>query len=389
VSRFTFNHSNNDGRQTIAVFGSYGDTAYDRIVTQANPSFVRLATYLASTPDGQHDAEYVHGLVDPSIGIGRFLQEEFGDRVTFDTRHFYVDGVKETGALANHVKDMVMSGSDDWARFARFLVNLLSNPSRRAQEAVWKWVEGNGLTITEDGRFLGYKGVSAEGTSISSGPNNFVDGVLYKEGKTTVVPYAIGTVVSKRRQDVDDTPGGGCSVGLHVGTESYAKGWGPRTITVAINPADVVSAPDHDLSWKIRVCALEVISEADDEQFAGPSYDLNPEPAPEPEVEGDLEDERSLVEVVADETDAITEPVTLEEAVASYQAANPHWDVTTLPDIAGSIPALKADLADKGLGHKPLARRWAPLTTEASVRRYRKSNGISLNLGTKVKDALS
>jgi hypothetical protein len=48
----------------------------------------------------------------------------------------------------------------------------------------------------------------------------------------------------------------------------------------------------------------------------------------------------------------------------------------TLAQIAEQIPALKEDLANRDFGHKPLARKWSAVTTESSVRRYRKAHNI-------------
>lgn len=432
--------TNRDGQQTLSVIGE----DFEKVVPFGHPNFNGLVDYLMNHPE--HDEDYVRGLVDPTVGIGKRLQAEFGNRVTFDLHHVFLDGQKVEGTLARLgevIKTNLLAGGEDWVRFVRFLVNLDNNPSKRAKEAVWKWIEANGLTVTEDGRFLGYKAVLDNGLSSSSGPMNYVNGVLLNEGKRCQVPHEVGSVISKKRADVDDTPGGGCSVGLHVGTEAYARGFAPRLMTVAIDPADVVSVPDSNLEWKIRVCRYEVISLADPKQFESLSYDLHQDESDDEDAAGgewkvvehdglgttvletfDSEEAAeeayaSWVEsnpegdfdVVGPALDAIEEPEDripgtttpkpeeepadqddasdplVEDSMASGKV-EPSKDLT-LAENAALVEDLRTDLHNPSLGHKPLARKWAHLTTEASVRRYRKSQGIKTSFGAKVKDAVS
>ena len=451
-STVQFNHSNQDGRQTIAVnlVTSKGESV-QRIVTQTNPQFKRLVEYLIT--NDIHDADFVHGLVDPTVGIGRMLQEEFGDRITFDLHHFYLDGIPEIGPLAQHVKTKVLNGDTDWQRLVRFLVRLDANPSKRAKDAIWKWVEKHGVSITEDGRMLGFKGL-VDGTdpvtgeehvpvSVHSGPNNFIDGQIYGEaGVAYQVPHRLGTVISKRRADVDDSGDKACSTGLHVGAYSYAKTFGEnrddgarystmgRTAAslpnstfalVAFAPEDVVSVPDGALDWKIRVCRYEVVEfleEVKDVLKDKPIYDV-PTPAPflpkgqefegEPTIEEHapdfVEDEEEPDEDYyesgqddsEDDLDAAVEAAStlsqdaLVEAAQEAQALNneqqdfvPYSDLVepekgtgllgkkSLKDWAEVNPGLKADLASD-LGNTAVARKYSDITTESSVRRYRKS----------------
>lgn len=354
----TYFITNQDGNQSLTVFGPNG--SWQKPVAGTHPNFGTLVSYLTGTPSDAYNEEYIRGLVDPTIGVGKILKEHFGDRVAFDLHYLHLDGRRLEGPAARAIVNRMLSGDQEWVRFVRFLVNLDSNPSKRAQDATWQWVEKNGLTITEDGRFLGYKAVQNDGFSSSAGPNNYVNGELYRDGAETTVPHEIGSVISKRRADVDDTPGGGCSTGLHVGTESYARGFAPRLMTVAVNPRDVVSAPDNDLEWKIRVCEYEVVSLADPAQFAGTSYDLQDTP---------LEDQRSLVEVLGEETDAITEPSV--DLVTPPKGTGLLGRVV-LRDWARVNPGLRKDL-HSGMGHSEVARKYSQITTESSVRRYRKS----------------
>lgn len=347
--------TNRDGQSTLSIIAD----DWQKVVPNNHPNYANLVTYFATTPEAEHDDDYVRGLVDPTLAIGNALREAFGDRLTFDLHHLYLDGLKVSGALGTHIKARLQSADQDWLRFARFLINLDENPSSRAQQAVWRWVEKNGLTITEDGWFLGYKAVENDGFSKSAGPNNYIDGVLYGEPDESVrVPHEIGSVISKKRSDVDDTPGGGCSVGLHVGTLTYATKFAPRLMTVAVNPRDVVSAPDSNLEYKIRVCQYEVVSMADPEQFASTSYDVHPD------WEEDLLNSTTLVEGEGVDLD-----VDLDLRYGSLAEAEQAKDKRVLKI-----------LRNKRMGHKPAARALYEFvdTTESSIRRWRKAHDIAL-----------
>ena len=441
--------TNRDGDQSMTVFG----TDWQKPVAGTHPNFGRLMTYFGTTPQDEWDEAYVRGLVDPTVGIGTALKDHFGDRLTFDLRNLYLDGLAMSGPLANVIKQRMLTGDPDWVRFAKFLVNLDRNPSKRASEAVWGWVEKHGVTITEDGRIVGYKGL-VRGTdavtgetdvpvSSHAGPNNFIDGVLYGEtGVSYQVPHRLGTVVSKRRADVDDNNRLACSTGLHVGAYSYAKTFGENRedgmrystmgrlastfALVTFDPADVVSVPeDGTADWKIRVTAYEIsefLDEVKDVLKDMPSYDVKTAAPFIPEEEKPFQQEEPAARYVApvEETPAQDEKSEerkvrereinslstdqryvydqarmdgVEHADAMVyatdeEAPQPSYNLT-LAENAALLPGLKADLENKSLGHKPLARKWAHLTTESSVRRYRKSNGIGVTGWTKVKDALS
>jgi hypothetical protein len=60
---------------------------------------------------------------------------------------------------------------------------------------------------------------------------------------------------------VNDDPNAGCSHGLHVGSETYAVGFGSRHLIVAVDPADVVCIPHDSSCQKMRCCGYTVVGE--------------------------------------------------------------------------------------------------------------------------------
>jgi hypothetical protein len=415
----TYIATNQDGEQSLTVFG----TDWQKPVAGTHPNFATLATYLLTTPQTEHDEEYVRGLVDPAVGIGRLLQAEFGDRITFDMHHFYIDGIPEASALGRVVAGKVIAGNENWLRFVRFLDRLQANPSKSAKDAIWEWVDKHGASITDDGRIVGYKGlvngkdaVTGERdvpVSYHSGPNNFIDGVLYGEaGVAYQVPHRIGSVISKRRADVDDNNRLACSTGLHVGAYSYAKTFGENRADgarystmgrmadslpnstfalVIFAPEDVVSVPaDGTSDWKIRVAKYEIsefLDEVKDILKDKPIYDVKVSapflPAGQQVSTDGVIPEDERVQPEPEEIEDTVEPEDDEDVAVEVEMI-PARTPATLADLVKVHPDLLADLNNPSLGHKPLARKWSTITTESSVRRFRKAAGIKTTLRAKV-----
>ena len=122
----------------------------------------------------------------------------------------------------------------------------MDNPSGRAVNELYGFLEHRALPITEDGCLLAYKSVREDWTDWWSG---------------TII-NKVGEKVSIGRNRVDDNCDMGCSYGLHAGTIDYVSGYhgtSGHTVIVKINPKDVVSVPlDLDCA-KIRVCSYEVV----------------------------------------------------------------------------------------------------------------------------------
>lgn len=128
----------------------------------------------------------------------------------------------------------------------RFMENLMQNPSFNSRQELFNFLDHEGLPITEDGHFLGYKAVR----------ENWMD---KHSGKFS---NKVGDVNEMPRADVDDNCNNGCSQGFHVGTFEYASSFGSgndKLVLVKVNPRDAVSVP-HDCSYqKLRVCRYQVV----------------------------------------------------------------------------------------------------------------------------------
>ena len=139
-----------------------------------------------------------------------------------------------------------------------FMDNLYQNPSKRAVDELYGFLEKGNLPITPEGHFLAYKKVRADYTDCHTGTMN----------------NSIGQVVEMERYNVDDNRDNTCSTGLHFCSKDYLDSFGgARTVIVKINPADVVSIPSDYNATKGRACRYEVVGElevAPDQAFTRP-----------------------------------------------------------------------------------------------------------------------
>lgn len=164
--------------------------------------------------------------------------------------------------LDNYVVEKVLEFSKNklpLQPILRFINNLMKNPSRRAVQELYKFLEHKNMPITPDGNFLAYKGVQSDYYSQTAGSIIVIKGKV-QDGK---IYNGIGEEIEVERNGVCDDKNLGCSSGLHAGSVSYATnfGYGGRVVIVEINPADVVSVPDDCSCQKLRACRYKVVGE--------------------------------------------------------------------------------------------------------------------------------
>lgn len=132
----------------------------------------------------------------------------------------------------------------------RFIERLLQNPSKRAIQELYTFLEHKSLPITDDGYFLAYKSVRED----------YMD---FHSGKFS---NHVGARLTMPRSHVNDDAREGCSAGFHAGSLQYAAQFGAHDpgrhmMIVRIDPKDVVSVPfDHDCQ-KLRTSEYLVVDE--------------------------------------------------------------------------------------------------------------------------------
>lgn len=142
---------------------------------------------------------------------------------------------------------------------ANYMSRKMANPSARAINELYNFLEHKNMPITPEGKIIAYKGVQKDFFSVHGNTATVVvQGQANEQGQ---ILNAIGSTIEVERSSVDDDFRQGCSFGLHAGSLQYATGWGPRVVLVEIDPADVVSVPEDCGCQKLRCCKYKVIGE--------------------------------------------------------------------------------------------------------------------------------
>ncbi len=180
---------------------------------------------------------------------------DFGEgKVTVVDGEVLYDGVATHNTVVDRILTMIDEGFTV-GPMLRFLENLMENPSFRAVQELYGFLEASDLPITPDGYFLAYKMVR----------DNYTD---HHSGK---FDNSVGATPSMPRNEVNENPNQTCSSGLHVCAQGYLGfyGGGGRTMLCKVNPRDVVSVPIDYNNAKMRTCAYTVISEVDADTKGG------------------------------------------------------------------------------------------------------------------------
>jgi len=144
-----------------------------------------------------------------------------------------------------------------------FIGRVMKNPSYRARNETFKFLEVGNLPITSDGCFLAYKRVRDDYRDVHSGR----------------IDNSVGQIVTMDRYAVDDDSNRTCSAGLHFASRDYLQHFpGNHLMVLKIDPADVVSIPVDYNNTKGRCCRYEVVGELpledyEKHDFGGPVCD--------------------------------------------------------------------------------------------------------------------
>jgi len=171
---------------------------------------------------------------------------------------FYKDR-EVTGLIASRVFEVIRLGLDVQP-MVQFIANLMQNPSKRAVDELFGFLEACTLPITPDGHFLAYKRVREDYLDCHSG----------------TMDNSVGNVLEMDRNAVDDDKNRTCSAGLHFCSFDYLKSFhGERIVIVKINPKDVVAIPADYNNSKGRTCRYEVVGESELDGYKLPHKKLD------------------------------------------------------------------------------------------------------------------
>ena len=196
--------------------------------------------------DALNKEEYdrLENLFDVSKAVADYVDDESGISVREGTVFFQDEPIHNT------VVDKILSFMRQGLPFkplVRFLGKLMANPSRRAVNELYTFLEHKSMPITPNGNFVAYKGVTKD----------------FKDFHTGKFDNSIGQTLSMVRNSVCDDANIGCSYGFHAGSYEYAKGYasnGGHLLRVEIDPTDVVSVPLDCSCQKLRTAKYKVIA---------------------------------------------------------------------------------------------------------------------------------
>lgn len=208
------------------------------------------------------DEVALHNLLDPKQSISTASE----GRLEFDGHNLMFEGEVLHHSIVDRLHFLWANGLP-YRPLLRFMDRLLMNPSHRAVNELYRFLENTDLPITNDGHFLAYKKVRSDFTDIYTGKFD----------------NSVGAKPKVRRNEVDEDPNRTCSNGLHVCSRSYLPcfgfGTGNKVVVVKVDPADVVAVPIDYNNAKMRVCQYEVVrditDEYENEHDPMPSYHTN------------------------------------------------------------------------------------------------------------------
>ena len=165
-----------------------------------------------------------------------------------------INGVAAPPVLGNKIVKFSEEGLP-FQPLVKFAENLQKNPSFRAVNELFQFLEKNDHPITENGNFIAYKKVRDDFKDVHSG----------------TFDNSVGKVVEMSRNQVNEDCTQTCSYGLHVANYEYASNFyfGGKMLEVEVNPADVVAVPIDYNQAKMRVCKYKVLGVVDQQHDPG------------------------------------------------------------------------------------------------------------------------
>jgi len=190
------------------------------------------------------DVDALRDALDIRKGIVNSLNAT-SDKVRIEGNKIFYGQYEVTGLITSRIFEMINLNLSV-KPMIRFLENLQENPSFRAVNELFGFLDACKLPITEDGHFLAYKRVRGDYLDCYSG----------------TMDNSVGKVLEVSRNQVDEDSERTCSYGLHVCSYDYLRHFnGDRIVVCKVNPRDVCAIPKDYNNSKMRVCRYEVVDE--------------------------------------------------------------------------------------------------------------------------------
>ena len=223
-----------NGTMTIVINNESHSIGYD------HPNYIHIKECLVNNNE--------EGMI-PLLNIPESILNYTDEDVTIEAGVLKYKDEEIHNSLTERIMTMMRDGFP-FQPMLKFLGNVLENPSNRAVQELYSFLEHKNLPITEDGCFLAYKAVNKN----------------YMDKYSGTFDNSVGQSVTMQRRKVDDNCNHGCSDGLHVGALDYVEGYRnegneDKVVIVKVNPQDVVSVPTDSECQKVRCCSYEVVAD--------------------------------------------------------------------------------------------------------------------------------
>ncbi len=189
----------------------------------------------------QSDEQALLDLFDQKVALQNYVDGS----IEIKDNKLFCDGEELHGHVVDRIFNHMEKGLD-FKPLLRFIEKLQNNPSRRAVNELYSFLEHKNMPVTENGNFIAYKGVDEN----------------YKDFHTRSFDNSVGQTLEMKRNSVCDDANVGCSHGFHAGSYDYARGYasgGGHLMLVEINPEDVVSVPLDCNQQKLRTSKYVVV----------------------------------------------------------------------------------------------------------------------------------
>lgn len=216
-----------------------------KTIPRTHLNYDRIITTLESG-----DLEAVRPLL---VAVKQYIADSSDGSITFVDGKLMFEGEELHHSMVPRIVGLVRDGFDV-RPLTNFLRNALDNPSPRAREELYGFLEVNNLPVTADGCFIAYKMVRGDFRDIYTGK----------------MDNSPGATPRMKRNDVDPDKHRTCSRGLHFAALEYvlnggygSRDGGNRLVAVKVNPRDVVAIPTDYKNSKGRACQYLILKELD------------------------------------------------------------------------------------------------------------------------------
>jgi len=193
------------------------------------------------------------GALRIALGVATAIRAYTRGSVEIVDGEVLFEGKSVHNAVTEKIMALLKAGKK-YEYMLNFLTRVRANPSERAVEELYLFLEKAQIPITPDGQFLAYRKVDDNYLSFHANPDGSKNS------------NKVGDVIEMPRDQVDDNRNNTCSRGLHFCSFSYLssyQGGQGRVMIVRIDPADVISIPSDYSNSKGRCCKYVVVAEND------------------------------------------------------------------------------------------------------------------------------